>query len=91
MANIVDPDQMQQNAASDWGLHCLQSPVCPNTKGSYGIFTCFLECHCLVVNLPECQISFLFSLAKNKQTNFFFCFSMKTYVLWIHIKIASVM
>ena len=36
MANRVDPDQMQHSAASDLGLHCLQRPICPNTKGYYG-------------------------------------------------------
>ena len=36
MANSVDPDQMLYSAASDLGLHCLQRPVCPNTKGYYG-------------------------------------------------------
>ena len=25
------------SVASDLGLHCLPRPVCPNTKGSYGI------------------------------------------------------
>ena len=27
MANSVDPHQMQQNAASDLGLHCLQRSI----------------------------------------------------------------
>ena len=30
VANIVDPDQMPQNVASDLGLHCLLRPVCLN-------------------------------------------------------------
>ena len=30
-ANIVDPDQMLQNEASDMGLHHLCWSVCPNT------------------------------------------------------------
>ena len=29
MANSVDSDQMQHDAASDLGLHCLLRPVCP--------------------------------------------------------------
>ena len=36
MTNHVDPDQMPQSAASDLGLHCLQRPICPNTKGFPG-------------------------------------------------------
>ena len=36
MANSVDPDLMQCSATSDLGLHCLQKPTCPNTKGFYG-------------------------------------------------------
>ena len=28
---------LSQIAASDLGLHCLLRPVCPNTKGYYGI------------------------------------------------------
>ena len=35
MANNVDPDQMQQNAASDQSLLCLLGPVCPNTMSKY--------------------------------------------------------
>ena len=30
MANSVDPDQMPHSVASDQGLHCLHSSVCPN-------------------------------------------------------------
>ena len=30
-AHNVTPDQTPQNAASDQGLHCLLSPVSPNT------------------------------------------------------------
>ena len=37
MANSVDSDQTPQAAASDLGQHCLQKPICPNTKGYYGI------------------------------------------------------
>ena len=35
-ANSVDPDQMSCSVAFDLGLHCLLSPVCPNTQGYYG-------------------------------------------------------
>ena len=35
MANSVDPYQMLYSAASDPGLHCLQRPICLNTKGYY--------------------------------------------------------
>ena len=35
MANGVDYDQMPYSAASDLGLHCLQRPICPYTKGYY--------------------------------------------------------
>ena len=35
MAGSIDPDQMPSSAASDLGLHCLQRPICPNTKGYY--------------------------------------------------------
>ena len=35
MANSIDPDQTPRSAASDLGLHCLQKPICPNTKGYY--------------------------------------------------------
>ena len=38
MAKSVDPDQILHTAASDLGLHCLQRPICPNTKGYYGIY-----------------------------------------------------
>ena len=37
MANSVDSDKMHF-VASDLGLHCLQMPICPNTKGYYGMF-----------------------------------------------------
>ena len=37
MANSVDPDQMQQNAASDLGLCCLNKPVHHNTLGQWGM------------------------------------------------------
>ena len=37
MANSVDLDQMPHSVASDLGLHCLQWPICPNTKEHYGI------------------------------------------------------
>ena len=30
MVNSVDPVQMSHSAASDLGLHCLLSPLCPN-------------------------------------------------------------
>ena len=33
MVNSVDPDQMM---ASDQGLLCLQTSICPNTYGYYG-------------------------------------------------------
>ena len=36
MANSVDPDQMPHSVASDLGLHCLQTPICPSTYGYYG-------------------------------------------------------
>ena len=36
MANSIDPDQLL-HFASDLGLHCLQRPICLNTKGYYGI------------------------------------------------------
>ena len=29
LANSADPDQMQNNATSDWGLHSMLRPVCP--------------------------------------------------------------
>ena len=32
MANRVDPDQKPHSVASDLGLHCLQRPLCPNTR-----------------------------------------------------------
>ena len=32
VAHSVDPDQTQQNGASDLDLHCLFRPVCPITK-----------------------------------------------------------
>ena len=35
MANSVDPDETPRFAASHLGLHCLLSPVCPNTYGRY--------------------------------------------------------
>ena len=35
-ANSVDPDQTPRSAASDLGVHCLQMPICPNTKRYYG-------------------------------------------------------
>ena len=38
MANSVDPDQMPRSAAFDLGLHCLQRPICLNTKGYYHMF-----------------------------------------------------
>ena len=42
MANSVDPDQMPHSAASNLGLHCLQRPICPDTKCYYGIYlACF--------------------------------------------------
>ena len=31
VVNSVDPDQMPHYVASDLGLHCLLTPVCPNT------------------------------------------------------------
>ena len=37
MANSVDPDQMPHSMAFDLGLYCLQRPICPTTKGYYGI------------------------------------------------------
>ena len=37
MANSVDTGQMQRFAPSELGLHCLKRPVCPNTKGYYGM------------------------------------------------------
>ena len=36
MANSEDPDKMPLSGISDLGLHCLFSPVCPNTYGKYG-------------------------------------------------------
>ena len=39
-ANSVDPDQMPCSVVSDLGIHCLQRPICPNTKGYYvGVLT----------------------------------------------------
>ena len=52
MANSVDPDLMLHSAASDLGLHCLQRPICPNTKGYYGIFFC----HLLVLHKQSFEI-----------------------------------
>ena len=37
MANSVDPDQMLCTAVSYLGLHCLQRPICLNTRVYYGI------------------------------------------------------
>ena len=34
MANSTDSDQTPRSAASDL-VHCLQKPICPNTKGYY--------------------------------------------------------
>ena len=31
MINSVDSDQMSCSGAFDLGLHCSQSPICPNT------------------------------------------------------------
>ena len=36
VANSVDPDQTPRYAASDLGLHCLLSLVCPKTKSKCG-------------------------------------------------------
>ena len=33
MENSVDSDQIPHTTASYLGLHCLQRPICPNTKG----------------------------------------------------------
>ena len=30
---------MLHSAASDVSLHCLFSPICPNTHGKYGIYS----------------------------------------------------
>ena len=40
MANSVDLDQTSCSAASDLGLHCLQSPICPKTVGYYSKHFC---------------------------------------------------
>ena len=37
VANIVDPDETPQFAASHLGLHCLLRPVRPNSYGKYGM------------------------------------------------------
>ena len=34
VANSLNPDQMQNSAMSDLGLHCLIRPVCLNTKST---------------------------------------------------------
>ena len=36
VASSVDPDQMLCSVASDFGLHCLLRPACPNIKDDYG-------------------------------------------------------
>ena len=38
VANIVDPDQTPQSAASDLGLHRLLGRVCPNTLNTVPLF-----------------------------------------------------
>ena len=45
MANSVDPDQMPHSVASDLGLHSLLRPVCPNSKGYYGLYTQTTKIH----------------------------------------------
>ena len=37
MANSVDPDQMPHSVVSDLGLHYMQRPISPKSKGYYGI------------------------------------------------------
>ena len=36
MTNRVDPDQTLLEEPSDFGLHCLLRPICPNTLHYYG-------------------------------------------------------
>ena len=35
VANSADPDEMPHSVASHLGLHCLLTPVCPNTYSKY--------------------------------------------------------
>ena len=40
MANSVDPDQTPRPAASDQGLHCLLSHICPSSHPAF-LLKCF--------------------------------------------------
>ena len=37
MTNSVDPDQAPHSVAFDLGLRFFPRPVCPNTKGEFGL------------------------------------------------------
>ena len=46
MANSVDPDQTPRSAASDLGLHCLQSPI----LRAITVYRNCLNCQLVLIN-----------------------------------------
>ena len=49
MANSVDPDQIPHSVASDLGLHCLLSPICPSIQGNYCMASLFCAFYVSVI------------------------------------------